>query len=131
AVSVMVFNDFVGWYEVLPPWPELLRSSVLNNLLMGWMVVGVAHALAYAERESDRRRQAAETEILLARARLEALSAQLDPHFLFNALNSIAELVHRDPDAADRMLVGLGEILHSSLDSAHAQEVPLHDEIDL
>src|SRR5690606_3652110 len=83
------------------------------------------------ERESDRRRQAAETEILLARARLEALSAQLDPHFLFNALNSIAELVHRDPDAADRMLVGLGEILHSSLDSAHAQEVPLHDEIDL
>lgn len=131
AGVVALANDAVGWYAQVPPWPALLQASVLNNLLTAWMIVGVAHALIYAEREALRRRQAAELEGRLASARLEALSAQLNPHFLFNALNSIAELVHRDPGAADAMLVGLGELLRHSLEGGHAQQVPLRDELDL
>lgn len=132
ALVVSGLNDFVGWYpNGTPPFARVLLASVFNNLLMSWMIVGVAHALIYAERESRRRRQTAELEARLSEARLQALSAQLNPHFLFNALNSIAELVHRDADAADRMLVGLGALLRGSLDGAHAQEVALREELDL
>jgi Histidine kinase len=131
AVAVWLFNDAVGWYRQLPAWPILLWTSVLNNLLTAWMIVGVAHALIYAERESRRRRQAVELEARLAQARLDALSAQLNPHFLFNALNSIAELVHGDPAAADRMLVGLGELLRQSLAGAQSQQVALGEELEL
>lgn len=131
AFLVFCLNPMIGWYpNGTPPFERVLLASVFNNLLMCWMIVGVAHALIYAERESRRRRQTAELEARLTEARLQALSAQLNPHFLFNALNSIAELVHRDADAADRMLVGLGGLLRYSLDGAHAQEVALRDELE-
>lgn len=131
AAAVMLLNDIVGWYAQAPGWLAVLRASVLNNLLMSWLIVGVAHALLYAERGRRQERLTTELETRLAQARFDALSAQLDPHFLFNALNSIAELVHRDPNAADRMLVGLGMLLRHSLDGAHAQQVPLRDELGL
>ncbi|MEI2455996.1 MULTISPECIES: sensor histidine kinase [Lysobacter] len=129
TVAVLLFNRWIGWYEVLPGPGEVLFTSVLNNTLSSWMIVGVAHAGAYAARARQRERQALELESRLARARLEALSAQLNPHFLFNALNSIAEMVHRDPDGADRMLVDLGALLRHSLDNSHNQEIALRDEL--
>lgn len=129
ALAVLLFNGWIGWYTQLPPLPELLRTSVLNNLLMSWMIIGVAHALIYAEREARRRQQAQELETQLANANLHALAGQLNPHFLFNALNSIAEMVHRDPDVADRMLGGLGELLRQSLASPQVQDVSLAEEL--
>ena len=131
ALAVAVFNGFVGWYHAVPDWPTLLRASVLNNLLSSWMIVGVAHALLFARREQRRRQQNAELEARLSQARFEALSAQLDPHFLFNALNSIAEMVHRDADAADRMLVGLGSLLRHGIEGGQPQQVPLGEELEL
>ncbi|KWS03800.1 Autolysin sensor kinase [Lysobacter capsici AZ78] len=129
ALAVIGLNGWIGWYAVLPPLGEVLIASVLNNLLMSWMIVGVAHALVYARRARRRERQAMQLEARLARARLDALTAQLNPHFLFNALNSIAEMVHRDPDGADRMLVDLGALLRHSLDSSRSQEIALRDEL--
>lgn len=130
AGVVWQFNDAVGWYRETPSFPRLLASSVWNNLFMCWLIVGVAHALLLAERVRQRERQAVELEARLAEARLEALSAQLNPHFLFNTLNSIAEQVHRDPDAADRMLVGLGALLRRSLGGS-GPDVPLSEELEL
>ncbi|MEH6416061.1 sensor histidine kinase [Pseudomonas sp. CGJS7] len=129
AGAVFALNGMIGWYERLPSISGLLTASVLNNLLMSWMIVGVAHALVYAERARQRERQTMELESRLARARLDALAAQLNPHFLFNALNSIAEMVHRDPDGADRMLVDLGALLRHNLDSSGQQEIALRDEL--
>ena len=129
AVAVFALNPLVGWYATMPSPAELLGTSVLNNFLLAWMIIGVAHALIYAEREARRRQQAQELETQLAQARLHALAGQLNPHFLFNALNSIAEVVHRDAEAADGMLTSLGELLRASLDGDRAQEVSLADEI--
>jgi sensor histidine kinase YesM len=128
---VIVFNPWIGWYERVPDAGELFLTSVRINLFPTWMLIGVAHAVLFAERARQRERQTAELQGRLAQARLEALSAQLNPHFLFNALNSIAELLHQDPEAADRMLVGLGTLLRQSLDTGRAQEVPLHEELRL
>ncbi len=55
---------------------------------------------------------------------------QLHPHFLFNTLHSISALVHKDPDAADRMIARLGDFLRLTLDTAATQEVPLRQELN-
>ena len=125
ALVIYAFNGFLGWYEQLPPFREVLLTSVFNNFLLSWLNIGVGHALLFAQRAYERQRQAEQLQARLVETRLQALRAQLDPHFLFNALNSIAEMVHRDAAAADRMLVGLGELLRSSLDNRQVRVVPL------
>ncbi|HYH81808.1 MAG TPA: histidine kinase, partial [Longimicrobium sp.] len=65
----------------------------------------------------------------LSEARLQALKMQLQPHFLFNALNAISTLIHRDPEAADQMLASLAAFLRHTLATAEAQEVPLAEEL--
>jgi len=75
--------------------------------------------------------QAARLSAELADARLEALAAQLHPHFLFNTLQGISTLLHRDPDAADAMLQRLSELLRRTLRRDGAHEIPLRQEIEL
>lgn len=131
ALCVAALNPWIGWHAQLPSWPAQLRTSFLGNLLTAWMIVGVAHALLFARREGLRRRQHAELESQLSQARFEALSARLDPHFLFNALHSISEVMHRDVAAADRMVVGLGGLLRQSIDGGATQQSTLGEQIEL
>ena len=56
---------------------------------------------------------------------------QLQPHFLFNTLNTIAELVHQDPDTADDMIVGLSDLLRLTLDLESRQRITLREELAL
>lgn len=65
----------------------------------------------------------------LAESRLAAVTAQLQPHFLFNTLQSISTLIHRDPLAADRMLVQLSDLLREVLRRSRHALVPLGDEL--
>lgn len=131
AIVVYYLNPWLGWYRELPPFRDVLVTSVFNNFLLAWLNIGVAHAWLFGRRALQRQRQAEQLQARLTETRLEALTAQLNPHFLFNALNSMAELVHRDPAAADRMLVGLGELLRSSLDHRQRPLVPLREELRL
>lgn len=95
-----------------------------------WVIVSVVHALTYYRRSQERERKALELTASLAQARLQALKMQLQPHFLFNALNAIATLVHKDPHAADDMIGNLSELLRQALDSSELQEVPLRKELE-
>ena len=80
------------------------------------------------QREAQQARAAA-IEIQLAEARLHALQMQLNPHFLFNTLNTISALVERDPAATRTVVARLSELLRRTLDAAHAPEVRLADEL--
>ena len=131
AVFIYLLDPFLHWYESAPDFQEVLVQSVWNNFFQAWLVIGVGHALVFNDRVREREAQASRLASQLAEARLEALSSRLNPHFLFNALNSIAELVHRDADAADRMIIGLSALLRSSLEQAAHSEVPLEDELRL
>jgi signal transduction histidine kinase len=131
AVAVQILNPWVGWYAQLPDFAATVATSARNNLVIAWLLVGVAHAVHWYEGVQRSRARIGELEAGLARAQLEALSAQLNPHFLFNALNSIAELVHRDPVTADRVTVGLAALLRQSLANGGAQEIPLRHELEL
>jgi hypothetical protein len=66
----------------------------------------------------------------LAQARLQLLTMQLHPHFLFNTLNSISELMYEDVAAAERMVARLSELLRLSLDQRDAALVPLGKELE-
>lgn len=87
------------------------------------MIVSGAHAALFFRRDEQRAAS-------LARARLEVLKGQLQPHFLFNTLNVIAELVHEDPEKADAMITALSEMLRLTLDSASEHLVPLEREME-
>jgi len=108
-------------------------SALATNFFTEMLFLG-GIALAIYALELNRRVQEGQVERVrlardLAEARLSALSLQLQPHFLFNTLNSVIALIGRDPDAGEDMLTDLGELLHDTLrDEGH--EVPLARELE-
>ncbi len=99
------------------------------NLLIYWVIVSVSHAFSYYRQYQERALRATELERRLAQARLQALQMQLNPHFLFNTLNAISSLMHKDIAAADRMITRLADLLRYALDTTDAHEVPLGKEL--
>ena len=122
---------------------EQVRGFLLRYLFMDIMTyaaaVGVYFAFEYfsgfrrsavAAAESESR--AARLQLRLAEARIHALRMELNPHFLFNALNAVSGLVRkRDHDGAIDMLARLGELLRTTLNREMPPEVPLNEEIVL
>jgi two-component system, LytTR family, sensor kinase len=106
-------------------------TNVTAQYLIYWMLVAAAHAAENYRAGQERALHASELEARLAETRLQLLKMQLQPHFLFNTLNTIAELVHENPAAADRMIGGLSRLLRDTLDSAIEDVVPLERELDL
>ena len=106
-----------------PPFWAMLIGLGATNIMVYWAIVAVSHAINYFRKYQER-------EFRLSQAELQALRTQLHPHFLFNTLNAIAELVHSDPVVADRSILRLSELLRFSLASEKAQEVTLKEEIE-
>jgi two-component system LytT family sensor kinase len=138
AVAVAFLRALVdGWVSVLvDPFPTTFldyRGSVAalfhTHLLFAFVLIVVANFLRLEREEKERRDADARLEAQLAEARLRQLSADLHPHFLFNALNAVAALLHRDPVAAEEMLGKLRELLRASVASEEAREVRLADEL--
>lgn len=103
------------------------RTFYANVFLYFALVLGV-NALENAQR---RRAQTAELRRDLVQSQLDALRLQLRPHFLFNALNSLASLIPRDPARAEQMVLRLSDLLRRVLDPASADRIPLERELDL
>ena len=87
------------------------------------MIICAAHAAVFYRRDQERAAN-------LAHARLDNLRAQLQPHFLFNTLNTIAGLAHTDPHKADAMVTHLSELLRLTLRASSETLVPLADEAE-
>lgn len=129
AIQHFVY-EFVLLRQSWVPRRALSPVELHMNLLTYWAVVGVSHAFYYYNRYRDREVAASRLEAQLAGARLELLRAQLHPHFLFNTLHAISELMHEDVERADLMLTHLSELLRLALENAGAHEVPLREELD-
>lgn len=95
-----------------------------------WAVIGIKHAISYYQKYRERELRTSQLEARLAQTRLQVLKMQLHPHFLFNTLNAISELVYKDPEAAEQMITNLSDLLRLSLDNVGVQEVPLQQELE-
>lgn len=114
--------------------PTLNVRTVMDSLdyaFTNYALIHVAQVIVdYATRFQAEQARSAELEAQLASAQLAALKMQLHPHFLFNTLHTISELIHESPDTAERMIARLSEFLRLTIDSSGTAEIPLRSEID-
>ena len=114
-------------------WTEVQRAALQYfdwEMITYWAIVGLSHALLYYRESRGRAVRAAQLEVKLAEAQLTTLQQQLHPHFLFNTLHAISALMHRDVEAADRMLMRLSDLLRITLENLGQSEVSLQTELD-
>jgi hypothetical protein len=128
---------FAGGGPMPPPfrsgWSGLLHRALFRFQFAApiyWWIVCGCWALDHFKESRDRERRALELEARLTQAQLQALKMQLQPHFLFNALNAIATLVHENPNAAEDMIGALSHLLRLSLDVSSENEVRLEKELE-
>ena len=134
ALSVLVAIGYIHSSQMFAAWfAGALKISIVVTLLFG--IFGTllemmrtrldqtTVALRTKELEEERARK------LAIEAQLASLESRVHPHFLFNTLNSIAELIHDDPVAAERVVGQLASLLRSSLDDASTPLVPLEQEL--
>jgi two-component system LytT family sensor kinase len=107
-------------------------ASYLNmSLVSYWLIVAVVVNLDSYRRFRDREILTSQLEAELAKAQIQTLKAQIEPHFLFNTLHAISGLVYRDPKTADAMLARLGRLIRSNMEFSEGQEIPLERELDI
>lgn len=109
----------------------ILARSFGTEVIALSAVLAIVHGIEYYRRLRERELHAARLETELASARLEALEAQLQPHFLFNTLHGISTLMRRDVDSAEEMLTHLSDLLRRTLRPRDGHEVALSDELEL
>jgi signal transduction histidine kinase len=148
ALTVAAYGALLGFFitnglvELVASPVSALRIEAISALdegakLLFLAVAGAIATYATAWHEQVATRYYGEIgtrarlEARLARAQLQSLKLQMQPHFLFNALNSVTTLIDEDPRAAERMVTGLSELLRLSLRNAGEQEVPLERELEV
>lgn len=118
----------LGTYDYGEMPVRYLMELPTDVLLYGLVLTGVTLFERFRQAR-EREVEAARLEAALQNARLSGLQSRLEPHFLFNALNTISETVHESPAAADEMLGHLAALLRASLGRGGAHEVPLAEEV--
>ena len=117
--------------QFAPGFKQLLEMYFLLEILVYLGTVGVVYAIDFHRRSSERAVRAADLERELAQARLDALAIQLQPHFLFNALHTVAGLVRGgEPQAAITTIAGLSDLLRYALDTTGSPTVTLREEME-
>ena len=106
-------------------------TNLVSQYLVYWTIVIVTHAWLYYRESRERELRTSQLEAALAQTRLQMLSMQLQPHFLFNTLNTIAELIYQQPAQAERMIGGLSHLLRETLHAGLVDRVPLVRELEL
>lgn len=112
---------------------ELLLQRISDTALLGvplyliilFLFSLVRHRSEMTQRDKDSLR----LESQLTQTQLDLLRSQLQPHFLFNTLNSISTLIYSDPDNADKMVIQLSKLLRRTLDQRDEKFIPLDQEI--
>lgn len=119
------------WPTFLDTWTESLIYQVVTFLIAYALILTVTYVIDARESMARQATEAARLNEELSKAQLAALRRQIEPHFMYNTLNSIAGLVrdHRN-DTAVGMIVGLSEFLRRSTEDSHRSQVALVEEVE-
>lgn len=113
---------------------EVFATVGVFNFVMGIVgykiILTTNYALDYYKKFQDEKHRSAQLEAKLAQAQLNALKMQLQPHFLFNTLNSISNLALEDPKKTVQMIARLGDFLRLTIDSNGTQQMSLEQELE-
>lgn len=120
-------REFASFFEA---YKFFVFVNLHLSILIYWGVLGIKSTFGYYQKFRERELRASQLEARLAQSRLHMLKMQLQPHFLFNTLNAISELTHRDPEAADTMISELSDMLRISFQNLEVEEVSLLEELD-
>jgi two-component system, LytTR family, sensor kinase len=126
ALLQLMFNP---WHRKSPGkfvdiWSYLIVELLVTSVIAYALILAVTYV-------ADSREKVARQNEELSRAQLAALRGQMDPHFMFNTLNSIASLVcDQRGDAAVGMIVGLSEFLRRASEDSHRTQVTLREEVE-
>jgi signal transduction histidine kinase len=126
----MVRDEPLSMYEAFRSLEFSFAFNFQTNALTYWVILGFGYTLEYYRQFRDRELRASQLQAELMKANLQALKMQLQPHFLFNTLNSISSLMHKNVKDADKVVARLGDLLRYSLETEGIQEVSLRDELD-
>lgn len=132
AVAIWAHLHWIGKpAQFMPMVQFVLANHSTYYYLAFWATVGIEYAYEYARRSRSQDLRVSQLAAQLSEARLRALEARLQPHFLFNALNTIASMVtkHKAEEAYD-VLVRLSELLRESLKKSEQQSVTLARELE-
>jgi two-component system LytT family sensor kinase len=124
ALGVARWGDIVSAATLVAAWHEMFWS-----LLVYGLIVGAWEAYRHQQRYVSAELRMERMERNFAAARLNSLRTQLDPHFLFNALNTISAQVEREPRLARNMIEHLGDLLRLSLATHGKPTIPLQEEV--
>jgi hypothetical protein len=136
----LLISQYSFWIRGIWPWAEVSRTT----LLLGALEVTLSHhkpflflswsalyfGIKYWQRQQEQEARALRAAALAKEAELQMLRYQLNPHFLFNSLNSASALVREDPASAERMLDELADFLRHSLTRTPAGEIALGEELE-
>jgi two-component system LytT family sensor kinase len=132
-IWVLCFPDVPLNLPHMAYWHRLafhLNFDLFYNLVIFWCAFSLLRGVGYYQQFRETERAAAQLEVQLANAQISALRMQLNPHFLFNTMNSISSLMRTDIRAADNMLEQLGSLLRITLQRGDAQLIRLRNEIE-
>jgi two-component system, LytTR family, sensor kinase len=133
AMTIFWFLDFPDSKQLFPTFTRALVStgnSFATGVLIYWALVLAAHGLNYYRSYQIEELRTHQLRAQLSQAQLQALRMQLQPHFLFNTLHSINDLVLEDPEAATKMITRLGDFLRMTLEGSAAPTIPLQQELE-
>jgi len=130
VIGGLFLFEFSDGYFSEPPRSASAFTHLLNHaLLASLLVLATGAARSYMLRYQARQEEAARLRAQLAESRLQSLRMQLNPHFLFNTMNTIAALVAEDPKGVRTMIARLSGLLRDTLDGA--AEIPVSREITM
>lgn len=126
----LLLGDAERTFASFGNWWQMVVASFHFNFLLYSTIIGLSHALNHYRQKRERELAAAQLEAELAQAQLDALRLQLQPHFLFNTLNTISVLMLKDVARARQTLGRLSELLRTLLKHSEAHEVTLKQELE-
>jgi two-component system LytT family sensor kinase len=132
-IWVLCFPYFPIRHTHMTYWQRLafqLDAELIYNMVIFWCAFALFRGIGYYQKFREREDAAARLSVQLAHAQIAALHMQLNPHFLFNTLNSISSLMRTDVAAADTMLEQLGSLLRITLERGQVQFIRLNDEME-
>ena len=129
-VHILIFEGYADLKQWLPSKSFILVTDFIIAYSFYLLALAFGQAINYYKQFREEELRASQLETQLSNAQLQALKMQLQPHFLFNALNSISALQIENSESAQEMIARLGDFLRLTLENIGAQEISLEQEIE-